>query len=305
LALALLGLGAGAWHFSNEIYDGSFKAEEPDPDAPPNPDYAYPTEPTTALGFRAREVTFENELGAFPAWYAEGRRPDRRTWVILVHGRGAPRTETFRAAAIAHGAGYPVLSITYRNDAGAPDDPNDEYSFGQREWRDLEAAVRYAVDEGADRVVLGGFSMGAAIATNFLLRSELKERVVGLVLDSPAIDLEAAVDEGASHRSLPVIGLPLPDILVSSAKALAALRFDIDWERLDYVEEVARLDVPTLVIHGMADETVPVSVSERLKAYKPAVQLERFQGADHVESWNADRRRYASVLTDFLAAVTR
>ena len=59
--------------------------------------------------------------------------------------------------------------------------------------------------------------------------------------------------------------------------------------------------VPTVTVHGTDDKTVPVTVSERLRAQEPdLVTFEPFDGAGHVASWNSDPQRYDALLADFL-----
>ena len=58
--------------------------------------YAFPADPALAAGRPAREVSYPSPLGPAPAWRVEGRRD---TWVILVHGYNAARTETLRTLA--------------------------------------------------------------------------------------------------------------------------------------------------------------------------------------------------------------
>ncbi|MCZ9337233.1 alpha/beta fold hydrolase, partial [Streptomyces sp. TRM76130] len=80
-----------------------------------------------------------------------------------------------------------------RGDAGAPRPPGGLRRFGETEWRDLDAAVRYAVDHGARKVVLLGWSTGATMALHTATRSALRDRIAGLVLDSPVLDWRATV----------------------------------------------------------------------------------------------------------------
>jgi uncharacterized protein len=263
--------------------------------------YAWPADPALAAGRPAREVTYPSPLGPAPAWLVGGRRD---TWVILVHGYNAARTETLRTLATVTRLGYPALAVSYRNDPGAPHSPDGLRRWGATEWRDLEAATRYAVGHGAGGVVLAGFSMGGAVVTSFLLSSPLAVRVRGVVLDAPALDLGAVIDRGAVDRDLPVLGTPVPPALTEVAKGIAGLRWHLDWGQLDYVARAGRLATPMLVFHQTGDPTVPVAISEALAAARPdLVTLERFGGDGHVQSWNVDRPRYERALRAFLERV--
>lgn len=247
----------------------------------------------------ATEVTLASDVGALPAWYMPG---DGDTWTILIHGRTATTRETLRLAAEI-GSG-PILSMAYRNDPGAPLDPSGYYRFGATEWRDVDAAVTYAIEHGAERVVLGGLSTGAALSLSFLYRSDLSDRVVGLIFDSPNIDFSRTVDFGASQRELPGLGLPVPQSLATVAKLIGSWRFGVDWDALDYIDDADQIDVPVLVFHGTADTTVPLDVSERLAAARPdIVELVVVDGAEHVESWNMDPARYGDAVRRFLASL--
>ena len=263
--------------------------------------YAWPADPSLAAGRPAREVAYPSPLGPAPAWLVGGRRD---TWVVLVHGYNAARTETLRTLAAVTGQGYPALAISYRNDPGAPRSPDGLRRWGATEWRDLEAAVRYAMGQGASGVVLAGYSVGGAVVTSFLLSSPLAARVRGVVLDAPALDLGEVIDNGAADRELPVLGTPVPPALTEVAKGIAGVRYDLDWSQLDYVDRAGRLKAPLLVFHQTGDPTVPVAISEALAAARPdLVTLERFGGDGHVQSWNIDRPRYERALRAFLERV--
>ncbi len=198
--------------------------------------------------------------------------------------------------------GMPSLAITYRNDEGTPEDPSQMYGFGSTEWRDLEGAVRYATDHGADKVVLIGYSMGGAIIAAFLEQSALTEAVVAVVLDAPMLDLGATISHQAADRSLPLIGIALPPPLTWTAKQIAGVRFDLDWDELNYLDQSDWLTVPTLIFHGDDDATVPLSVSQDLlDAHEELVALEVVPGAAHVSSWNSAPTAYERTLRNFLA----
>lgn len=257
-------------------------------------------DPTLSVGKPVREVRYTSGRRELPAWFVPGQGD---TWVVFVHGGiGADREEPLRAMRVSARLAMPSLDITYRNDIGAPEDNSGRYQYGRTEWRDLEGAVRYAVDHGAKKVVLVGFSMGGAVTAAFLERSQLADTVSRVVLDAPALDLRTMVEYGAAQRRLPVIG-HVPGSLVSTAEQLATLRYHVDWDAIDYVDDSSWLTVPTLVFHGDDDLKVPVSLSRSLAADHPdTVTLHVIEGAGHVESWNADPAGYERALRTFLQA---
>lgn len=262
---------------------------------------AFPGDPLAAHGLAFETISYQSDLGPMPAWYVPG---DSDAWVILVHGKGAPMNDTLRVFPVLADAGYHILSIAYRNDPIAPEDPSGEYGYGATEWRDVEGAVAYAVEHGAGRVALFGYSMGGGIIASFMSSSSSAGVVDGIVFDAPMLDFSRTVDLGAANTSLPLVGLPVPQSLTNVAKLLAGWRFDIDWGALDYMDEVAGLDIPMLVLHGDDDETVPIETSREL-AEKAAgdVRLEEFADTGHIESWNTDPDRYEGLVREFLTGV--
>ena len=78
-----------------------------------------------------------------------GRPHESRTWAIMVHGRGATRQEGLRAVRPARELGLTSLLISYRNDGLAPSAQDGRYGLGSTEWRDVEAAIEFALAHGA------------------------------------------------------------------------------------------------------------------------------------------------------------
>jgi pimeloyl-ACP methyl ester carboxylesterase len=273
---------------------------EPTPGSPADLDsWFYETDPSD-LSLAFENVQFESPLGLFDAWHIPAADD---TWAIVIHGKGAERREGLRVLESLNDAGLPALIITYRNDAGQPADPSGYYRYGATEWVDVEGAVRYALSRGADDVILIGLSTGAANALAFFYESDLADRTVGAIFDAPNIDFGRTVDFGASQRSLPLIGLPLPQSLTTVAKWIASLRYDFDWSQHDFIDDAELIDFPILVFHGTEDSTVPIDVSERLRDTRPdLVTLVTVEGAEHVQSWNADPPQYAATVQTFLEA---
>ncbi len=254
--------------------------------------YAFESDPAD-VGLEFENVIVEGDLGNYPAWYTEGNDD---TWVILVHDRDGYRREALRVLPAVAALGFPTLTVTYRNDPGAPEG-GGRYGLGDPEWEDLQAAVDYAVEAGASDVVLFGWGMGGTAAAMFLHESADAGLVIGLILDAPLFDPGAVVDADARGHNV-------PGLLVGWAKGLATLRWGTDWGALNQVDRADDFEVPILLFHGDADAVAPVAVSERFAAALPElVQFERVSGAGHGAAWNADPARYATAVTVFLAQV--
>jgi pimeloyl-ACP methyl ester carboxylesterase len=104
--------------------------------------------------------------------------------------------------------------------------------------------------------------MGGGVISAFLQRSELTPYVEALVLDAPMLDFGATVDDNAARE--PLVGpIDVPPTLTTTAKWLASMRYDVDWDALDYLTDTGIFDVPTLVLHGVDDRTIPISTSRR------------------------------------------
>ena len=254
--------------------------------------YAYESDPS-AVGLEFENVIVEGSLGNYPAWATPG---EDDTWVILVHDRDAYRREALRALPALAAAGFPTLTITYRNDPGAPEG-GGRYGLGDPEWEDLQAAVDYAVEEGAADVVLFGWGMGGTAAAMFLHESPQARLVAGLVFDAPLFDPGAVVDADAHQHNV-------PGLVVGWAKGLATLRWGVDWGALNQADRAGDFEVPVLLFHGDADAVAPVAISDRFAAALPdLVRYEKVPGAGHGASWNADPVRYEAALTAFLEQV--
>ncbi|MPZ73545.1 MAG: alpha/beta fold hydrolase [Nitriliruptorales bacterium] len=256
--------------------------------------YAFPQDPDAAFEFPVTEVRVPAPLGEQPAWLADA--PGRR-WAVLVHGRAARRNECFRMVPILHQLDVTSLCISYRNDRGGPVDPDRIYRQGATEWEDVEAGVRYALDHGANDVVLVGYSMGGQITANFLRRSDLAAEVSGVIWDGPALDWGPAIAAGADDRGV-------PGWLVPIGMQGSEWRAGIDYDDLNQVTHADAFKHPILLFHGDADASVPVSVADRFAAARPdLVTYVRVRGAGHVRAWNANPSRYRRAVRRFIAGL--
>lgn len=252
------------------------------------------------------EVGIRTPVGAAPAWRidAEGGSGD---WVIQVHGRAATRAEGLRAVSVFATAGYTSLLMSYRNDGDAPASYDGRYALGGDEWRDVEAAIAYAREEGATRIVLMGWSMGGATVLQCMTLSPLAEHIGGVVLESPVVDWVRVLRFQATTTGLPA---PVRDAALSMLGTnrgawWVGLDEPIDFVRLDIVARAAELRAPMLVIHSADDELVPSDGSVALAAARPdVVRLEHFAVARHTRLWNYDQARWERAISTWIAELS-
>jgi hypothetical protein len=115
------------------------------------------------------------------------------------------------------------------------------------------------------------------------------------------LDFSTTVDDNASRE--PLVGpITVPPTLTWVAKRIADLRYDVGWDGLDYLDDGGLGDVPTLIVHGDADTTVPIGTSRTAASRYPAtVTLVECPGADHIECWNLDPEGTGALVASFLA----
>jgi alpha-beta hydrolase superfamily lysophospholipase len=255
------------------------------------------------LGYPYRDVAIETPLGAAPAWLIPADREPAKRWVVNVHGRGVRRSETLRAVEPFRDAGLTSLLVSYRNDGDAPRSDDYRYALGDREWRDIEPAMQYAIDHGAKELVLMGWSMGGATVLQALTRSPLGARVIGIVLESPVVDWITTLDFQAAIRRLPAIVRWGVLQLYSRrwGRIFTGLAEPLDLGRLDFVRRARELDVPILILHSDDDGFVPSTASRALAIARPdIVTYEAFEVARHTKLWNYDRTRWVGAIRDWL-----
>ena len=250
--------------------------------------------------------------------------------VVLIHGwplRGA----MWEHQALALGeAGFRVIAYDRRG-FGRSSQPWSGYDY------DTLAADLAALIEALElrEVGLVGFSMGGGEVVRYLARYGALGRVtraalVGAVTpflmrssDNPKGVLPETFQEMATQirddrpkflagfsRQLYGVGLlssPVSDErlqtdlqIAMSASPKATLECVTAFSSTDFRPDLAALaKVPTLVIHGTEDQTVPIDPTARaLKAAVPSVTLVEYEGAPH-GLYETDRRRLCRDLIGF------
>ncbi|PDO11403.1 MAG: hypothetical protein BLM47_02820 [Candidatus Reconcilbacillus cellulovorans] len=226
--------------------------------------------PEQALGLPYRDVRFRSLGGdvRLSGWYIPA--PDSERTVVFSHGYGANREEywvpMYDLVGEVHRRGYNVLMFDY----GYVGNPGRPVTAGVNETRELLGAVAFARSQGADRVYVWGFSMGAGIA----LQAALAGSVAGapgidaLVLDSTFVLTPETLRYNLSrHGRLPDWSAPLVE---SWFPLLHGVRLsDIPFRDLLTVQ----FDIPVYVVHGALDDKAPVAIAEQIAANQSANPL--------------------------------
>jgi len=242
-----------------------------------------------------------SSVGPCPAWLFPAEH-DATTWVIQVHGRGTTRAECLRAVPLLHGMGFPVLVASYRNDGDAPRAGGGTSMLGATEWRDVDAAISFALRRGATRVLLMGWSMGGAIALQTELNSPHRDAICGLVLESPVVDWRVVLGYQAGQLRLPHPVTELALGALQSVWARPLTRSDaISLDALDVVARANELAHPILILHSDDDGFVPSDASHALATARPdLVELQVFEVARHTKLWNYDPERWTQTIREWL-----
>jgi alpha-beta hydrolase superfamily lysophospholipase len=243
------------------------------------------------LGLDYEDVTIPSAAGDLPAWYLPG---ESDTWAIAVHGANGDREEALRALPTLVQAGLPTVVLRYRNDPVVPTD-DDLLRLGSAEWQEVEAAMTWAQEQGAERFVLYGWSMGGAIVMQALDRARDRDRVDAVVLDGPVLDWIDTLHLQAQDRGLPTV-------LADVAAQVTEWRIGIEFDDFDWVTRADEIDVPVLAFHGPDDTYVAWEPTRDLAAARPdVVTFVQVDGAGHTRSWNADPEGYSEAVQRFLA----
>jgi pimeloyl-ACP methyl ester carboxylesterase len=256
----------------------------------------------SAVGLASEDVGIEVDGGTAPAWLIRAE-PGAETWAIMVHGRGATRQESLRAARAAHELGLTSLLVSYRNDGLAPSAPDGRYGLGSTEWRDIDAAIAFALSNGAREVVLFGWSMGGAICLQTADLSRHRNAIRAMVLDAPVIDWVNVLAHHAELNRIPSGVGRYGQLMMGHrlGRRLTGLAAPVDLKAMDWVSRAVELRTPTLIIHSVDDEYVPYRPSAVLAEKNPEmVTFEAFGQARHAKEWNVDPVRWESLVKAWL-----
>lgn len=211
-------------------------------------------------------------------WWLPNADPQAPT-LLYLHGtfralyRNLPKIDALRDA------GFSVLAVDYRGwGESTPIVPSEATILADADtaWAEL---VKRQPDPR--RRVIFGHSMGGGVAVDLASRRHAGRDYGGLILESTFTRL--------------------PDV----AAELGAIGTMVSWlanEQFDSVDKIGRVDAPILMMHGSADDTVPVTLGRRLRDAAPAgTRWVEFSGGSHSRLHSEDPALYREAVKSLIA----
>lgn len=224
------------------------------------------TPPAAAGLAQAQEIVLDTADGErVIAWHVPPRGD--KPVVLYFHGNGGAlnlRVDRF-GKIVAQGFG--LLALSYRGYGGSSGKPTEEGLI-----EDARAAYAFAA-ERYPRIAVWGESLGTGVA----IALAAEKPVTHVILDAP---FTSTADVAADlYWFLPV-------------RLLMKDQFRSD-------QRIKRVSAPVLILHGEADDIIPIAYGERLLAMIPGKkQMVRFPGGYHVD---LDRLGAADAALKFLS----
>ena len=217
-----------------------------------------PGKPASFAGLRAGDVDYTVDVpgqghGAAPAsvdhlqlWWLPNADPQAPT-VLYLHGTFRNLYENLRKVEALRKAGFSVVAVEYRGwGSSTPIVPSEAtiYADANVGWAEL---VRHQPDP--HKRVIFGHSMGSGVAVELASHRHVGVDYGGLILESSFTRL--------------------PDV----AKAIGVAGTIASWfasQEFDSLAKIGKVDAPILMMHGVADTTVPIELGRRLRDAAPA-----------------------------------
>lgn len=212
-----------------------------------------PGVPAGFTGLRAGDLSFATAVpGVEPGtqdslqmWWLPHANP-RAPTLLYLHGtfrnlyRNLPKIDALREA------GFSVLAVDYRGwGESSPIIPSEATIYADADVAWAELARRQA--DPRLRVIYG-HSLGGGVAVELASRKRHGSDYAALILESTFTSLSDLAS--ASHW------------LGSLAALFASQKFDS-------IDKIAKVDAPVLMLHGDADQTVPVALGRQLRDAAP------------------------------------
>ena len=216
-----------------------------------------------------------------------------KKFVILCHGMGVNQICASRYIEPYKESGYNVITYDHRGHGGNKRTP---CTLSLKESQDLLEVIQYILDRFGEDAYIGiqGESMGGATVIGSLRYSP---KIQFVTADCPYATLEGFVKTTLKSRHVPLY-------LFYTSCLLSKLFFGYSLSDIKPVEGINHSSVPMLLFHGLKDQVIPYTESEKIYAeYQSRKELVLVEGADHAQDIAVDRASYNRKVKEFLSTL--
>lgn len=224
-------------------------------------------------------LTWNRKVERLHGWWIPNSSPGGKV-LLYLHGNGGNISSNLGAARRFQEAGFSVLLLDYRGYGRS----QGRFPSESEVYRDAQAAWDYLVQRrgiAPGNIFLYGHSLGGAIAIDLAVR---QPQAAGLIVENTFTSLREMVDQQGIYRLFP-----------------------LDWilhQRFDSLSKLKLLQVPLLVVRGLADGTVPPVMGERLYAVARVPKRELVvPDAGHNDVGAVAGDKYVQVVREFYQLV--
>ena len=188
---------------------------------------------------------------------------DTDTIILYCHGQTRHMDHYWQRAKLLANCGgkerYGILMFDYRGYGKSEGTPTE-----QGMYEDVRAAYQWLLNEGASsqRIIIYGFSLGSAPATDLAAYGMSNEFPIKLILESPFASTDFIAQEST--------------LIEVSASYITDLEFD-------NAEKIKLVDKPLMWMHGIEDDYVAITNGEAIISNYSGVDSTyiRVEGANH------------------------
>lgn len=266
---------------------------------------ALQSNPYQAKGLAYETYIYPSKSGnsTVEAWYIPSNEQvqGKSRTVILSHGYGTNREEQwiplYDIADYLHNLNYNVIMFDY---GYASEQFLYPATWGSEEKEELIATIDLAEQQGANQIIVFGFSMGGGTALQTALTDD---RINALILDSAFI----AGPDGLYANTVPYVTLPKKPTLWLLERTLPL------WTGHSLSHEPTQkimnhdYHIPIFFIHGTLDEKASYTVTEHIYGQQshPLSKYWLVENGYHELLLRKDRKLYLQNMSTFLSAVAK
>ena len=168
---------------------------------------------------------------------------------------------------------------------------------------DLESAVNYLHKNGFDQIALLGFSYGGIVSIVYAAQTGMSSNLKFLVLVSPVSNYKEQREmtgEVKYDKKWKKDGFVIEEDRQGNIYRIPFLFYE-ELAKIEGIELASNIVCPTLVIHGSADEDIPVEQSIEIAKEMPNATLEIINGGNHHSSGPVASKKKLDLIVGFVS----